>query len=146
MDNNPDRITLTSVQDNTNVSLDSNTYTFGSGSNYNFGGGGNLIFTTPFITDNATSIGVNHSTISSRGRIELVGEDSDILFDGESLRDTLRSIQDRLNLLRPNPELEQQWDQLRELGDAYRRLEAELLEKQKMWQILQQNSSVKNNK
>jgi hypothetical protein len=73
---------------------------------------------------------------STSAVLDLKGDNADIKINGESLCDTLRSIQDRLNILRPNTELESQWDQLRELGEAYRRLEAELLEKQRMWDTL----------
>jgi hypothetical protein len=47
-------------------------------------------------------------------------------------------LEQRLNILRPNTELEAEWDQLRELGDQYRQLETELMEKQKMWNKLKE--------
>jgi hypothetical protein len=50
--------------------------------------------------------------------------------------ETLRGIQDRLHMLRPNTELEAEWDELRELGEQYRKLEAEFKEKNKMWNTL----------
>lgn len=68
--------------------------------------------------------------------IELNGEDADIRVNGESLMDTLRGIQDRLNILRPNTELEAEWDELRELGEQYRKLEAQFAEKSKVWSAL----------
>ena len=68
--------------------------------------------------------------------IELNGEDADIRVNGESLMDTLRGIQDRLNILRPNTELEAEWDELRELGEQYRKLEAQFAEKSKVWSTL----------
>lgn len=104
-------------------------------------------------TDPSVSFTVNHTNNTSwsvtnlqqpitnggtGGTIKLTGPDSDIILDGESLRDTLRGIQQRLALLQPNPALETEWDQLRELGNAYRKLEVELLEKQKMWDTLKQ--------
>jgi hypothetical protein len=49
---------------------------------------------------------------------------------------TLTSIQERLNILTPAPELEKDWDQLRKLGEQYRKLEAEFEEKSKMWKTL----------
>jgi hypothetical protein len=39
--------------------------------------------------------------------------------------------------LRPNPALESEWDQLRELGKQYRELEQQLTEKAQMWAALQ---------
>jgi hypothetical protein len=38
--------------------------------------------------------------------------------------------------LRPNRELEAEWDQLRDLGEQYRKLENQLMEKQQAWDIL----------
>ena len=76
--------------------------------------------------------------LNQSGMLELQGEGADIKINGHSLTQTLQTIQDRLNMLRPNLELEKDWDQLRELGDQYRRLEAEFKEKQKVWESLQQ--------
>ena len=70
------------------------------------------------------------------GVVELRGQKADIVVNGESMMQTLRNIQDRLNMLRPNPELEAEWDQLRELGEQYRKLESEFKEKSKMWETL----------
>jgi hypothetical protein len=47
--------------------------------------------------------------------------------------DMLITIQDRLNVMVPNPELEQEWDQLRELGEQYRELEKKVKEQGDMW-------------
>jgi len=41
-----------------------------------------------------------------------------------------------LAILRPNLALEDKWHELKELGDKYRVLEAEIIAKQKMWDIL----------
>ena len=70
------------------------------------------------------------------GQLHLEGDGADIHINGESLMKTLQALEQRLNILRPNTELEAEWDQLRELGDQYRQLEAELKEKQKMWNML----------
>ena len=77
---------------------------------------------------------VNHDL--KGGQLYLEGDDADIKINGESLMKTLQGLEQRLNILRPNPELEAEWDQLKELGDQYRQLEAELKEKQKMWNML----------
>jgi hypothetical protein len=68
--------------------------------------------------------------------MDLKGAGADLVINGVSLNDTLRSIQDRLNMLRPNRELEADWDQLRELGEQYRDLEKQLMEKQRAWDLL----------
>ena len=76
------------------------------------------------------------AVLQPSGSLELKGENADLIINGVSLVDALKGIQDRLNILRPNPAIEAEWDQLRELGDQYRKLEAELLEKQRAWDIL----------
>jgi hypothetical protein len=74
--------------------------------------------------------------LTPSGLIELKGDQADVVINGVSLNETLKGIQDRLNMLRPNTALEAEWDQLRELGQQYRKLEAELKEKQRAWEIL----------
>jgi hypothetical protein len=74
--------------------------------------------------------------LTPSGQIELKGDQADLVINGVSLTDTLKGIQDRLCMLQPNAALEAEWDQLQELGQQYRKLEAELLEKQRAWDIL----------
>jgi len=78
----------------------------------------------------------NTLNVPISGRMELRGNQADIVINDVSLNDTLRSIQDRLCMLRPNCELEADWDQLRELGEQYRELEKQLMEKQRAWDLL----------
>lgn len=87
-------------------------------------------------TNTTWAVSPTNNTNFANSVLDLQGEKADIRINGESLCDTLRSIQDRLNILRPNAELESKWDQLRELGEAYRKLEAELEEKQRMWDTI----------
>jgi hypothetical protein len=70
------------------------------------------------------------------GTLTLQGKEADIEINGVSLMTVLQGIQERLNILEPNRTLEAEWHQLQELGDQYRALEAELLEKQRMWSQL----------
>ena len=94
--------------------------------------GTGLNYTSPYTFNSATP---NWSLGESKGSsiIDLKGENADIKINGVSLIDTLKTIQDRLNILRPNPELEQEWDQLRELGEQYRELEKKVKEQGDMW-------------
>lgn len=62
--------------------------------------------------------------------------ESDIKIQGKSLKESLDRIEERLAILRPNEELEEKWDQLRGLRKMYMELEAEIIEKEKMWAIL----------
>lgn len=88
------------------------------------------------MTWNAAASQNNPMVLDQSGTIALTGENADIKINGVSLCDTLTAIQDQLNILRPNTELEAEWDQLRELGEQYRKLEAEFKEKTKMWKTL----------
>jgi hypothetical protein len=60
----------------------------------------------------------------------------DIVLDGKSLSETLEKIEDRLAILHHNQELEDRWDELKNLANQYRELEQELLEKEKSWNII----------
>jgi hypothetical protein len=51
----------------------------------------------------------------------------------------IESVESRLAMLQPNPKLEQEFNKLKELGDQYRALEREILEKQKVWDILKKS-------
>lgn len=118
------------------MSYTSNTLYVGGGSNgtgFGHGTGGGGLTNATIASDTTWSTA---AVLQPSGSLELKGENADLLINGVSLRDTLKGIQDRLNILRPNPAIEAEWDQLRELGDQYRKLEAELLEKQRAWDIL----------
>ena len=72
--------------------------------------------------------------------VKLEGPNADIKINGASLNETLRGIQDRLNLLTPNAALEEEWESLRCLGEQYRLLEKEILEKQQVWALLKKKA------
>ena len=71
--------------------------------------------------------------LTVKGDAEFEG---DIKLKGKSLNDVLEQIEERLAILRPNEELEKRWDDLRALRNAYKELEAEIIEKEKAWDIL----------
>lgn len=74
--------------------------------------------------------------ITQSATLSLKGEDADIDINGVSLMETLRGIQQRLNILEPNTGLEQEWDELRALGDQYRQLEQKIKDKMATWDRL----------
>lgn len=83
-------------------------------------------------TDNAGQFAsITHSSI-----VDLKGEGADIKVNGVSLMNTLLDIQTRLGMLRPNTEIEQEWDELRKLGEKYRALEKDIKEKISIWEKL----------
>jgi hypothetical protein len=92
-----------------------------------------------YITSGSNGGPVWTNTISpNSAKISLKGAGADIDIDGVSLVDTLKGIQDRLNILRPSVELESEWNELQELGERYRQLEAEFEEKSRVWKALKQ--------
>jgi len=84
----------------------------------------------PWITTNTID---GYNTLSVKGNADF---DSDITVKGRSLTEFMESVEQRLNILRPNPALEAEWHQLRELGEQYRELERQLTEKSQMWNTL----------
>lgn len=62
--------------------------------------------------------------------------DGDVTIKGKSINDSLERIEERLAILRPNEELEAKWENLRGLRKMYMELEAEIIEKEKVWGIL----------
>jgi len=69
-------------------------------------------------------------------KIRLDGPEADIEINGESLIDMLKAIEQRLNILKPNEELESEWEELKALGDQYRKLEAQIQDKMKTWNAI----------
>ena len=80
--------------------------------------------------------GTSAADLNQSGMLSLKGANADIDINGKSLMKTLEALEDRLNMLTPNPEMEEEWDQLRELGERYRELEQQCREKTKMWNKL----------
>jgi hypothetical protein len=74
----------------------------------------------------------NHAS----AKIKLDGPGADIEINGESLVDMIKAIEKRLNILKPNEKLESEWEELRALGDAYRKLEADIQAKMKTWDAI----------
>ena len=65
------------------------------------------------------------------GKMRISGDDADIEINGISLKQTLEDIQQRMAILQPNPELEKEFKELREIRQQYIKLERNLLEKKR---------------
>jgi hypothetical protein len=87
----------------------------------------------PYTISTGTGINSPWGATNLSPKIQLNGEGADIEINGESLVSLLKQISERLNLLKPNEKMEAEWDQLRELGEQYRALEAKLKEQSEMW-------------
>ena len=98
---------------------------------YTISGGG--VGGTVFTTVNATESDVM-TTIGKNG-IKLSGE-ADLTIGDQSLKDFMTEVRSRLAMLAPNPAIEAEWNELKKLGDDYRRVEAEIKAKMEVWEIL----------
>ena len=88
--------------------------------------------TSPFLaTGSNPAMVVNQS-----GSIDIQGQNADIKINGKSMKTWMEAVEERLNILTPNPELEAEWDELQELGERYRALERKCKEKAQMWEAL----------
>ena len=88
--------------------------------------------TNPFLaTGSNPAMVVNQS-----GSIDIQGQNADIKINGKSMKTWMEQVEERLNILTPNPELEAEWDDLRRLGNRYRALENKCKEKAQMWAAL----------
>ncbi len=77
-----------------------------------------------------------NTTIDQGGKISLKGEGADVDINGKSLKAWMEKVEERLNILTTNPELETEWDELRELGERYREIEKRCKEKAETWKKL----------
>ena len=127
----------------TDIDLSNNTMDW-SQNNFSVTGGGyyppgngytyttNTIGTAIGTGDTWTTLPIAH-TLSVQGDAKFDGE---ITIKGRSLAEFMESVEQRLNMLRPNLEVEAEWDQLRELGERYRELEKLCKEKSTAWNKL----------
>jgi hypothetical protein len=106
---------------------------------------GNLTVTSPTgITTGAwgtTSIDdrCELSNQEGSGRLDLRGPRADVRINDVSVVESIRAIEEALLIpgrLTRNPQLEQEFADLEELGKLYQQREQEFLEKRKMWNIL----------
>jgi hypothetical protein len=132
-----DNITLSSVTapvyttDTIDLSMLSNTvtgspYTVTTSLNPNAYSGG---FTAGAGWTTGNTPWMTQSSLSAP-KIKLDGEGADVEVNGWSLVAAVKRIEERLKLFQPNPELETEWSNLRELGEQYRKLEQHIKDKQ----------------
>lgn len=113
-------------------------YTTTAVPNVNIGGGGGgaggYVWTTTTTPNNWGTVSVG--TPNQAGKLTLQGENADVDINGKSLKTWMEKVEERLNILTPNLELEQEWDDLRRLGERYRKLEKRCKEKAEAWNKL----------
>ena len=110
---------------------------YGAVPNVNIGSGINVsptVWTTT--TNNTGGYTFANQNIQPNNTVHVKGESADILINDKSLKTWMEKVEERLNILTPNPEMEEEWDQLRKLGERYRKLEKKCKEKSDMWNKL----------
>ena len=117
-----------------NLDLSSQTLTTGLSTNYSINTGINYSYNWSNITQPALT--ADYGTIKANAALEINGENADIRVNGKSLTAAIAKIEERLAILKPNVELENEWEELKNLGDQYRKLEKELQEKMRVWETL----------
>jgi hypothetical protein len=127
-----DCITTVTSQPNYSASIvGSNTMLGGTGYTYTTNATNTA---SPWI---ATGTGINPAMVVGQGgSIDIQGQNADIKINGKSMKVWMEAVEERLNILTPNPELEKEWDDLRRLGERYRKLEKKCREKAQMWAAL----------
>lgn len=115
------------------------TTTDNTGSSLYWGMNGTTAAPNTVLTSNGTGGSIwadpnlKGASIQVKGDAEFEGE---VRIKGKSLTESLERIEEKLAILRPNEELEEKWEELRNLRKAYKELEAEIIEKEKVWGIL----------
>jgi hypothetical protein len=64
--------------------------------------------------------------------------EGDLKIGDRSLKDFMDRVEDQLAILRPVPELEEKWNDLKELRRQYETLKQDILEKEKIMKILKE--------
>ena len=81
--------------------------------------------------------GINTAaTLAQSGTLELQGKNADLKINGVSLTETLVSIQEMLGVMKMDPTLEREFDELKEAGVQYRRLRDKFQEQKAVWDTL----------
>ena len=119
------------------------------GTGYTIGTGIGLGHSNVVWTTSGTGTGVNWNQsavggiyaspameVSQGGTISIKGDNADIDINGKSLVKWMQAMEERMNWMQPNVELEKEWDDLKKLGDRYRKLEQKCREKADMWKKL----------
>jgi hypothetical protein len=124
-----------------NVTISASTISSGLSGGYTIGNGGtgtspNTVWTTGTTGAGSFRLSPDAAMIENNGRMSLKGDKADLEINGKSLKNWMERVEERLNILAPNPELEQEWDELRRLGERYRKLEKKCKEKAEVWKKL----------
>ena len=74
--------------------------------------------------------------LDQTGTLELKGKNADLKINGISLTETLEGIQEMLGIMRMDPELEKEFEELKQLGQQYRDLRSKFQDQKRVWDTL----------
>ena len=95
---------------------------------------------THYTTNDNWGMSAGTTMIQSSLRVNGNAEfDGDIRIKGRSIVESIDKINERLAILVPNEQLEQEWSELAELRMRYVEMERQLLEKQRVFDILKKS-------
>jgi hypothetical protein len=118
---------MSSQYNSLNTATYSNAIIGGSGSTYSvFGDSTDYTWSGPTTTQNSSKVHVKGDAVF----------EGNITWQDRDMREWFESVEARLCMLKPNPELETEWSELAELRNKYVALERELLAKQRVFDIL----------
>lgn len=85
----------------------------------------------------------NFGTVNPKVSVDSDGlqikDGGDITIGDRSMKEFMDKVEDQLAILRPAPELEERWDQLKDLRKQYESLKQDILEKEKIMKILKED-------
>ena len=114
---------ITGTNNMNSYTIDTSNYTIGTGTSpYNY--------TTNYTfapTDAAVNINTDGVEIKDGG---------DLKIGDRSMKEFMDKVEDQLAILRPAPELEEKWDKLKELRRQYEECKKDIIEKEKIMEIL----------
>ena len=121
-----------------NVTLPTYSISAGSPVNITTGGSGYTLGAVGASTGTYATWTTATPTISM-GKVKIT--DEDIQIGNSSLGDILKKFEERLAILVPNPALEKEFEQLKQLREQYIELESKLTEQKKSWDILKKTDT-----
>lgn len=89
-----------------------------------------------------TTIGSPSITMAPNSSINIKGDavfEGDITWQGRNMREWFESVESKLAILKPNPDLEAEWSELADLRQRYVELERNIMAKQQVFDILKKS-------
>lgn len=103
----------------------------------NYAGAQTVTVTAPFTATTGTTYTLGPwASAPANPTMTLDGENADVVINGVSIVKTLEDIQSHLGILKPDPALEAEFEELKALGDKYRATQKKFLEQKKIFEIL----------